>query len=171
MLGCVGGNPETMPTLPTLPTLPRPVAPHACNCAFLGNGALICVSCAACGVVRSFGGGGWQLLGRSSLHLAAYHGQTAAVDALVELGALLNTTSSPLSWTGVPSPSLSAPCLCARSVPMRCVPTTATMRWVPMRCVPRCWCRHHAASQCRLASTVFCYFAASLRPVVHFSRI
>ena len=52
------------------------------------------------GVVRRGGEGRGQLFGRSSLHFAAYHGQTDAVRVLVQLGTPLNVTSSPLRWTG-----------------------------------------------------------------------
>ena len=49
---------------------------------------------------RCGGEGRGQLFGRSSLHFAAYHGQTEAVRVLVQLGTPLNVTSSPLRWTG-----------------------------------------------------------------------
>jgi len=42
-----------------------------------------------------------DIFGRTSLHLAAYHGQTEAVKQLVELGARLNTSSVPLRWTAL----------------------------------------------------------------------
>ena len=42
-----------------------------------------------------------EIFGRTSLHLAAYHGQTEAVKVLVELGAHLNSSSVPLRWTAL----------------------------------------------------------------------
>jgi hypothetical protein len=42
-----------------------------------------------------------EIFGRTSLHLAAYHGQTETVQVLVELGAHLNSSSVPLRWTAL----------------------------------------------------------------------
>lgn len=47
------------------------------------------------------GAGDPNLFGRTALHFAAYHGQTEAVKALVELGSALNMTSVPLRWTAL----------------------------------------------------------------------
>lgn len=42
-----------------------------------------------------------EIFGRTSLHLAAYHGQVQAVRTLVKLGAHLNASSVPLRWTAL----------------------------------------------------------------------
>ena len=42
-----------------------------------------------------------EIFGRTSLHLAAYHGQAQAVRTLVKLGAHLNASSVPLRWTAL----------------------------------------------------------------------
>ncbi|EKX46683.1 hypothetical protein GUITHDRAFT_138058 [Guillardia theta CCMP2712] len=42
-----------------------------------------------------------ELFGRNALHMAAYHGKTESVRALLGLGSSINSTSVPLRWTAL----------------------------------------------------------------------